>query len=532
MDIPGRVLSAVEQPYSIHNGGKPQLGPDGMKNTLNRNIQRVVVLILLISIAPVTGAFDAEHLSSFTKRGMELWHVPGMSVAVVTKDELLFQQGFGVTAVDQGQAVDEHTLFAIASTTKAMVVTGILMLVDEEKLSLDDPIIKHIPELHFENPMLSQQIMVRDLLAHRTGLPSTDYWSFLQNMSLAEQISRLRTVEPAAPVRTRLIYQNTMFEIAGLLIERLSGQRWHDFLTERLWRPIGMLETYGERAQIGAGQSHVMPHMYYEDRLVVPDWDFPADFADAAGSAWSSIHDMSLWAQFLLRNGVTSDGDRLVSESGMQQMFEPQQLSSADDFYPTVELTQPNWRSYGLGWFQQDFQGRKIDFHTGSLSGLIAIIGLDRAGDKAVMVLGNRDHAEMRHALMWDVLDNTGENKRDWNQDVFELYKARSEQDSEKWEEIQGKRLTGTRTSLALEDYAGRYSNPSVGEVLIAGSGSNMKLKTTLVDFEMSHWHLDTFLVEQQFSEMRDFASFNISPEGVVTSLDLFGTAFERVTEE
>ena len=206
------------------------------------------------------------------------------------------------------------------------------MLVDEEKLSLDDPIIKHIPELHFENPMLSQQIMVRDLLAHRTGLPSTDYWSFLQNMSLAEQISRLRTVEPAAPVRTRLIYQNTMFEIAGLLIERLSGQRWHDFLTERLWQPIGMMETYGERAQIGAGQSHVTPHMYYQDKLVVPDWDFPADFADAAGSAWSSIHDMSLWAQFLLRNGVTSDGERLVSESGMQQMFEPQQLSSPDDF--------------------------------------------------------------------------------------------------------------------------------------------------------------------------------------------------------
>jgi CubicO group peptidase (beta-lactamase class C family) len=504
-----------------------------MKKSFNLSFKTIFFLALFLGTVTPGHALDSEYLSAFTERGMELWHVPGMSVAVVNKDRIEYQRGFGQTAAKDGQAVDEHTLFAIASTTKAMVVAGILMLVDEEKLSLDDPIIKHIPELHFENPMLSQQIMVRDLLAHRTGLPSTDYWSFFQDTPLAEQITRLRTVEPAAPVRTRMIYQNTMFEIAGLLIERISGQRWHDFLTERLWRPIGMLETYGERAQIGTGQSHVTPHFFYKDKLVVAGWDFPADFADAAGSVWSSIHDMSLWAQFLLRNGVTSDGDRLVSEPGIHEMFEPQQLSNADDFYPTIELTQPNWRSYGLGWFQQDFQGRKIDFHTGSLSGLIAIIGLDRAGDKAVVVLGNRDHAEMRHALMWDVMDNTtDENKRDWNKDVFELYAARAKQGEEGWKETQGNRLTGTKLSLARESYAGTYSNPSIGEVVIAGSGSDMKLKTTLVDFEMSHWHLDTFLVELKSTDMRDFASFNINPEGSITSFDFFGATFKRVTEE
>ena len=213
-----------------------------------------------------------------------------------------------------------------------MVVAGILMLVDEEKLSLDDLIIKHIPELHFADPALTQQLMVRDLLAHRTGLPSTDIWTFLQGMPLDEQLSRLSTVKSEAPARTRLIYQNTMFEIAGLLIERISGQRWHDFLTERLWHPIGMLETYGERGQISNEQSHVTPHMYFDDRLSVPKWDFPDDMADAAGSVWSSIHDMSLWAQFLLRGGVTEAGNRLISEAGIKQMFEPHQLASPEDF--------------------------------------------------------------------------------------------------------------------------------------------------------------------------------------------------------
>ena len=491
-----------------------------------------LALMTVFSLSAIA-AVDSADLSDVTRQGMAMWHVPGMSVAVVTQDEVLFQKGFGNTAANDGQAVNQHTLFAIASTTKAMVVTGILMLVDEGKLSLDDPVTMHIPELGFENPLLNEQINVRDLLAHRTGLPSTDIWSFFQDMPLDEQIRRLKLVPAQAPVRTRLIYQNTMFEIAGLLIERLSGQRWHDFLTGRLWQPVGMQETYGERGQIKAGQSHVTPHMYFDDELSVPAWDFPADYADAAGSVWSSIHDMSLWAQFLLRGGVTQDGDRLVSEESFQQMFEPHQLASVGDFYPTVELTRPNWRSYGLAWFQQDFQGRKIDFHTGSLSGLIAIIGLDRANDKAVIVLGNRDHAEMRHALLWDVMDNSdGDDRRDWNKDVFDLYSARLLEGQQRWEETRKKRLKNTKPHFKPAAYTGKYRSQVIGDIHIEVSARKMTLKTNLIDFEMSHWHLNTYLIEHPTWQMHEFASFNIGPDGKVKSLDLFGDTFERVEIE
>ena len=352
-------------------------------------------------------------------------------------------------------------------------------------------------------------------------------------MPLDEQLTRLRSVPSAAPVRTRLIYQNTMFEIAGLLIERLSGQRWHDFLTERLWHPIGMNETYGERGQITADQTHVMPHFYLSDELSIAEWDFNADFADAAGSAWSSIHDMSLWAQFLLRDGVTSSGDRLVSEEGIKQMFEPHQLSSPGDFYPTVELTKPNWRSYGLAWFQQDFQGRKIDFHTGSLSGLIAIIGLDRAAGKAMVVLGNRDHAEMRHALLWEVMDNsTADKRRDWNQEIFDLYESRAAKGEENWKEAQQKRLENTKPSLPLASYAGTYSSDSLGDMLVELSGRSLTLKTVRYELEMSHWHLDSFLVEFANWDMHEFATFNIGPDGRISSLSFIGNTLSRIEEE
>lgn len=505
-----------------------------MKNLLAVINHHLLILALLSAFSvPAMADFNADRLSAFTERGMGLWHVPGMAVAVVGKDEVRFQKGFGNTAAKNGREVDEHTLFAIASTTKAMVVTGILMLVDEGKLSLDDLIIKHIPELHFKDPMLTQQLIVRDLLAHRTGLPSTDIWSFFQDMPLDEQITRLQTVSSAAPVRTRLIYQNTMFELAGLLIERLSGQRWHHFLAERLWQPIGMAETYGARGDMGGEQSHVTPHMYIDEDLSVPDWDFPADYADAAGSAWSSIHDMSLWAQFLLRDGVTSAGDRLVSEESIKQMFEPHQLASTSDFYPTTELTQPNWRSYGLAWFQQDFQGRKIDFHTGSLSGLIAIIGLDRVNDKAVVVLGNRDHAEMRHALLWEVMDGTDVNdRRDWNQDIFDLYETAAEKRQQEWQETKQKRLDNTSLSLPESAYMGRYSNETVGDILIEKSGQQVMLKFALAKFELKHWHLDTFLLEYQPWQMHEFVSFNIGPYGRVDSLRMFGETFSFLKEK
>lgn len=487
---------------------------------------------LLLSTASALAEVDSDSLTAFTEEGMSLWHVPGMSVAVVDSDEVLYQKGFGTTAIVDGVAVNEHTLFAIASTTKAMVVSGLLMLVDEEKLSLDDLVIKYIPELHFSDPMLTQQVTVRDLLAHRTGLPSTDIWAFFQNMPLDEQIIRLQTVKPAASIRTRLIYQNTMFELAGLIIERLSDQRWDQFLTERLWQPIGMRATFGARGQAESELSTVTPYYYVDDQLLVADWDWPADLADAAGSVWSSIHDMSLWAQFLLRDGVTTDGERLISETNFGQMFEPHQLAKTSDFYPTIQLTQPNWRTYGLGWFQQDFQGRMINFHTGSLGGLIAIIGLDRANDKAVIVLGNRDHAEMRHALLWEVMDNSPpEQRRDWNQDIFDLYAKNALESDAKWREVSKKRLRNSKTSLRRSAYPGSYRSRVNGDILIEPSGRSLMLRMAQKDFEMTHWHLDTFLIEYKPWEMREFGTFQISSDGSIKSIKLMGDTFERIPD-
>jgi len=497
-----------------------------------KTIPMLVFIGVVLPLQAFAQDFSAERFAGIVDEGMTMWHVPGIAVAVINAGEVVFQQGFGVTAADGGSAVDEHTLFANASTTKAMVVSGLLMLVDEGKLSLDDLVIDHIPELHFADAALTQQLTLRDLLAHRTGLPSTDFWTFAELLPLDEQIERLRLVEPVAAPRTRLIYQNTMFEIAGLIIERISGQSWDAFLAERLWDSIGMHETFGKRGDITSNLTHVLPHNYLNGEIRQIAWDLPVDRADAAGSAWTSIYDMSKWAQFLLRGGVTEDGVRLISEDGMHNMFEPQQLAAPDDFYPTVALTKPHWRTYGLGWFQQDFQGRAIDFHTGSLAGLIAIIGLDREADKAVIVLANRDHAEMRHALLWEVMDTTADaGKRDWNQEIFALYEARAETTREEWREKEQARLTGTRLRLPLDRYAGTYRSVINGDVDITMADGKLSLELAMGKFKMSHWHQDTFLLKDDDWEFGTLAVFDFSEDGSILSFGFFGDEFFRVDE-
>ena len=517
------------------NGLMPAHSPSAMPARPRKFAGILLTLLLLAALLlPVIPAAAKEQdLSAFVRQGMDLWRVPGMAVTVVNSEEVLYRESFGMTAIESGAPIDENTLFAIASTTKAMVAAAILVLADEGKLSLDDKVTDHIPELHFNSPLLTAQITLRDLLAHRTGLPSTDFWSFFLDMPVDEQIRRLAEVPPSNPLRTGFIYQNTMFDLAGIVIERVSGLRWDRFVAQRLWQPLGMRHTFGARSAIPGDLQHVLPYQIKDGELIQSEWDTPADMAAASGTVWSTILDMGRWAQFLLRGGVSANGDRLLSESAVEEMFKPQQLIPASEFYPASSLSDPSWRTYGLAWFQQDFQGRKIDFHTGSLSGLIALIGLDRASDRAVVILGNRDHAEMRHAVLWQVMDQHPHGpRRDWNQDVWNLYKSGREAGRDRWADIEKSRLDNTRMSLLPKAYAGRYENPAMGEVQVIVDGRRSVLNAGAIAMPMSHWHIDTFLVEYEPWEMKEFATFNIGPDGEVTSMDLFEFRFERLPPE
>jgi CubicO group peptidase (beta-lactamase class C family) len=143
-----------------------------------------------------------------------------------------------------------------------------------------------------------------------------------------------------------------------------------------------------------------------------------ADAIGPAGSVWASVDDMSKWAICMLDSSKYAGG-RLVKPATWAELFKPQVLVPADEFYPTAQLTKPNWTTYSLGWFQQDYKGKKVNFHTGSLAGETAINGQLPESKLGVYVFGNLDHAEVRHALMFKAFDVFAlGGTRDWSTEL------------------------------------------------------------------------------------------------------------------
>ena len=247
------------------------------------------------------------------------------------------------------------------------------------------------------------------------GLPNADYLWYEQDRSAREIVEALRHVEAVYPLRGGFIYQNIMYAAAGQLIEEVTGGSWGDFIEARIFQPLGMDRSVTSLAATTGLPNVARPHFRVDGKVTLIE-NASVDPVAAAGSIWSSVHDMALWSGFLLQDGVTPAGERLISEASMRELFRPHSMVDEASFYPTARITKPRWTTYGLGWFQADYEGRPVDFHTGSIDGMVAIHGLLRQEGVGVYVLGNLDHAEVRHALMYRVFDlYDADAPRDWN---------------------------------------------------------------------------------------------------------------------
>jgi CubicO group peptidase (beta-lactamase class C family) len=436
--------------------------------------------------APLAG-FDGS-----VAKAVADWKAPGFAIAVVKDGKVAFAKGYGVRELGKPESVDEHTLFAIGSTTKAMTAALAGMLVDEQKLAWDDPVQKHLPWFQLKDPVVTRELTVRDLLTHRGGLGNADFLWYGKTDSTREILERVRLLEPAYSLRSRFVYQNIMYAAAGEVIAAASGRSWADMLRTRIFEPLGMRDSVPMLSMIPKGANVASPH-YLVDSTVKVIANMPVDSVAAAGSVWSSVHDMAKWMQFVLDGGVAG-GKRLLSERTFAELFRPQAIVPETQ-YPTTRLVRPHWMTYGLGWFQQDYQGRAVDFHTGSIDGMIAIVGLIRDERLGVYALGNLDHAELRHALMYSVFDRyAGKGDRDWNADLLKLSAEQARRGDAARSKAEAQRIAGTTPSLPLERYAGTYADPLRGEVTITHDGTALRIRNGAAFVgTLEHWHYDVF---------------------------------------
>ena len=487
---------------------------------------------LLLQTATIAQQAPLAGFDAYVGKAVRDWRTPGLAIAVVKDGEVVFARGYGVRELGKPEVVDTQTLFAIGSTTKAMTAALIGMLVDEKKLAWDDPVVKHLPWFQLKDPYLTREITVRDLLTHRAGLGNADYLWYGQTTEPQEILRRVRLLDASYSLRSSFIYQNVMYAAAGAVIEAVSGQRWEQMMRTRIFEPLGMRASVATAATLAQQPNVARPHDIIDGEVRAIE-NAAVDGVAPAGSVWSSVQDMSKWMQMLLAGG-TSGGRVLLKPETVAELFKPQAMVTTEAFYPTARLTKPHWTTYGLGWFQQDYRGRAVDYHTGSIDGMVAIHGLLRDEGVGVFVLANRDHAELRHALMLNVFDRyTGGGSRDWSAELLGLYAGLQKDADDRRAKEEGRRVTGTSPSLALERYAGTYSDPLYGDVVVSLEGGRLRAQYgTAYAGALEHWNYDTFRAKWD-ARWRGTAlvTFVLDTNGQPATLQALGARFRRKDE-
>ncbi|HET7656389.1 MAG TPA: serine hydrolase domain-containing protein, partial [Luteimonas sp.] len=203
----------------------------------------------------------------------ETFDVPGIAVAIVKDDRIVLERGYGVRDRESGAPVDAHTLFAIASNTKAFTAASLQLLAADGKLEMDDRVIEHLPWFRMSDPYITHEMRIRDLLAHRSGLslgagdllywPTTTY----TNREVAE---RLKDVPITGGFRAQYAYDNILFGVAQLVVEAASGMPYDRFLQQRIFDPLGMDETVYNSDHLGDAMNVATGYSKADFKDIVP----------------------------------------------------------------------------------------------------------------------------------------------------------------------------------------------------------------------------------------------------------------------
>ncbi|TXH28412.1 MAG: serine hydrolase [Cyclobacteriaceae bacterium] len=489
----------------------------------------ILVFGALAAHAQTPEAKLIKEFDAYIEKSRKQYQVPGLAITVVKDGKVLLKKGYGLRQINKPDAVNDQTLFACASTTKAMTATCMAMLVDEGKVTWDDAVIKHLPDFQLYDPYVTRELKIRDLFTHNSGVGNTDFLWGVMDIPSDEVLARMKQVKPTYSLRSSFIYQNIFYGYAGKVIEKVSGLPWEVFIKQRIFEPLGMTRSY-PHLQMVNDANQTSEHYWVDGKITVISRT-NADAIGPAGSVWSSIDDMSKWAICMLDSSKYAGG-RLVKPTTWVELFKPQVIVPANQFYPTAQLTKPNWTTYSLGWFQQDYKGKKVNFHTGSLAGETAIHGQLPESKLGIYIFGNLDHAEVRHALMFKAFDAFAlGGTRDWSTEFHTLYKNLGAQAEQKQKEQDLQRIPNTKSSLALTEYTGKYASSLYGETHVTTEGNSLIISiNNVVSARLDHWHYDTFsgwFDKRWWGKTK--AQFRLDASGKATILEVEGMEFTRV---
>lgn len=493
-----------------------------------RNVFSALAVVLALSLSASAQAVDQAALDALMSKAMKHWQAPGSAVVVVRGDEVVYLKGFGVKDVNTKQPVTPDTIFAIGSTTKAFVTAAMAILTDEGKMSWDDAVRKHLPYFRLSDPLANENVTMRDIVTHRTGLIRHDLLWYGSPWGREEIIRRVGFVPLSYGFRTTFQYQNIMFLTAGQAVGAASGGSWEEFTQKRIFDPLGMRSANFSAIKAEQSPDHASPHSKQGASVEVIKWR-NLDNVGPAGSINASARDLSNWIRLHLNDGVV-DGKRLISSENLRETHTPQMVIRNEGrwrlFFPESETSQ---LSYGLGWFINDYRGHKLVMHGGTIDGFRACVMLVPKSKVGVAVLVNLAGSQMPEATCYNIVDLLlGLPKKDWNSYISE--------EANKFEVAQAnamlarsdKRHANTAPSRDLAAYSGVYEDAAYGQAQVLLDGAKLAIQWSSFKSRLDHFHYETFTATEGGLRTEQ-AVFTLGADGEVSGLNFLGVNFKKV---
>jgi CubicO group peptidase (beta-lactamase class C family) len=488
---------------------------------------------LLLLAAPVGAALppkpDAAAVDEAVREALKAWGVPGAAVVVVRDGEVVYLKGHGLREAGTERAVTEDTVFPLASCTKAFTTTVMAMLVDEGKMSWDDPVRRHLDSFHLSDPLADRDVTLRDLVTHRTGLRSHDMLWYRSPYKQEEIVRRVALLPLDRPFRTTFQYQSTMFTAAGLAAGSAAKSTWADLVRTRLLVPLDMKGASLTTTEAEKAADRAMPHRPGpRGRPEVIAW-YPQETPDAAGSLNASARDLTGWLIFQLAEGCYK-GNRLVGAEALRETHAPQ-IVLRDDGINRDLNPETNLSSYGMAWRIQDYRGTLMLSHAGAIDGFRAQILLLPKERVGIALLCNMHQSRINLALGNTLTDlYLGLPKKDWNGYFLGVVKKEQEAARARFVKRWGERDPNTKPSLTLSAYEGVYEHPAYGKARISVEGGGLVLRWSSFKWPLAHYHYDTFTVREDFFG-ETAVTFTVGTGGSVTAMTVaepLGVEFKK----
>jgi CubicO group peptidase (beta-lactamase class C family) len=433
-------------------------------------------------------------VEQYVKEAMQRTGVPGIAVTVVFQDEGLYLKGFGVRKVGENQPVDPDTVFQIASLSKPIASTVVAGVVGDKVVSWDDPIIKHDPSFQMDNPYVTQEVTLRDMFSHRSGLPD-HAGDLLEDLSFdrATILDRLRYLPTDNNFRAAWYYTNFGLTEAAIATAKATGKTWEDLSSQRLYQRLGMQHTSSRFADYEAASNRALLHVE-ENGHWVAKYTREPDAQAPAGGVSSTVRDLAQWLRLQLGNGKYA-GQQVIDADALAETHRPQAFRVPP---PPANPATDRAGLYGLGWNVDYHQQEGIELsHSGAFNlGAATTARLLPSEQLGIIALTNGHPIGVPEAITRAFFDFVlhGQLQQDWIKLFGEFFAIINTPPY-------GTKIDYTKPpahptpALPFDAYVGSYYNDFVGEIGVApkNGGLVLELGPKKEAFPMGHYNGNIF---------------------------------------